>query len=204
MRPVNRDAPAGISWAKAPEASRRENVAEAATVTALVDLACAGDRSAFESLVRARSDSMFRLSVAILGDEADAADAVQDAFIGVWRQLPRLREPDRFEAWLRRIVVNSCRMTLRSKARRRVREFPIDDLDAASSPGRGPNDADLLRAALRNLPADQRAILALHHLEGRPLAEIAEALAIPVGTAKSRLFAARAALGRALGEEDRR
>ena len=177
---------------------------ETPAVGALVDLACAGDRSAFDSLIRARADSMFRLSVAILGDESDAADAVQDAFIGVWRQLPRLREPDKFEAWLRRIVVNSCRMTLRAKARRRVREVPIEDFDPAASPGRDNDDVELLRAALRVLPADQRSILALHHLEGRPLAEIAEVMAIPVGTAKSRLFTARAALVRALGEEDRR
>jgi len=179
-------------------------VVEAATVSTLVDLASAGDRSAFESLVRSRADSMFRLSVAILGDEADAADAVQDAFIGVWRQLPRLREPERFEAWLRRIVVNSCRMTLRAKARRGVREMPIGDMDPAAAPARETGDVELLRIALRDLTADQRSILALHHLEGRPLAEIAEVLAIPVGTAKSRLFTARAALVRALGEEDRR
>jgi RNA polymerase sigma-70 factor, ECF subfamily len=183
---------------------RRERVTDALPARTLVDLARDGDRTAFESLVRSRTDSMFRLSLAILGNETDAADAVQEAFIGVWRQLPRLREPDRFEPWLKRIVVNSCRMSLRSKARRRVRELPLGDVDPEAARPRDSSDADWLRLSLHALTPDQRAILALHHLEGRPLAEIAETLAIPVGTAKSRLFTARAALLRALGEEGHR
>ncbi len=147
---------------------------------------------------------MYRLSLAILGDEMDAADALQDAFVGAWRHLPTLREADRFEAWLERIVVNTCRMSLRARSRRRVREKPLEDLGPTTSSGAGSGDAGLLRAAIERLSADQRAILALHYFEDRPLTEIAEVLSIPVGTAKSRLFAARAALVRALGEENRR
>ena len=94
-------------------------------------------------------------------------------------------------------------MKLRAKARRQVREITFDGLDAAESVPSDNADAGRLRTALARLTPDQRAILALHHLEGLPVVQIAETLAIPVGTAKSRLFAARNALVRALGEEDR-
>jgi RNA polymerase sigma-70 factor, ECF subfamily len=172
----------------------------------LVDLARSGDVDAFESLVRARIDAMYRLSLAILGNESDAADAAQETFVAVWRRLPQLRDPDRFDAWLGRVAVNSCRMVLRARGRRRVRELPLSDMDAVDVLAAGPadaprRDAEILKAAIRHLSLDHRAVLALHHLEGRPVAEIADFLGIPVGTAKSRLFNARAALDRALREE---
>jgi RNA polymerase sigma-70 factor (ECF subfamily) len=182
-------------------------VVQAPTGRSLVDLACSGDAAAFESLVRSRMDSMYRLSLAILGDEADAADAAQQTFVAVWRELPHLRDLDRFDAWLGRIAVNSCRMALRARGRRRIRELPMAELGAtdeatlAGAAAARP-DAEILRPAIRRLSLDQRAILALHHLEGRPVSEIAETLRVPVGTAKSRLFNARAALARALRQEE--
>lgn len=172
----------------------------------LVDLARSGDAAAFESLVRSRMDATYRLSLAILGDGADAADATQETFVAAWRQLPSLRDLDRFDAWLQRVAVNACRMTLRSRGRRRVREIPMTELGGADESAFGAparSDADLLRSALRHLTLDQRAVLALHHLEGRPVAEVAEVLGIPVGTAKSRLFKARSELEKALREERR-
>jgi RNA polymerase sigma-70 factor (ECF subfamily) len=178
-------------------------VVEAPAVRSLVELARAGDTVAFESLVRNRTDAMYRLSLAILGNETDAADALQESLIGAWRHLPSLREADRFEAWLERIVVNACRMSLRARSRRRVREMPLDVFQTAMDPSAGRGDAGLLRVAIERISPDQRAILALHYFEDRPLAEIAAVLSIPVGTAKSRLFAARDALVRALGEENR-
>jgi RNA polymerase sigma factor (sigma-70 family) len=181
----------------------RARVAEAPAVRSLVELACAGDTAAFESLVRGRTDAMYRLSLAILGNETDAADALQDSLIGAWRHVRDLREADRFEAWLERIVVNTCRMSLRARSRRRVREIPLEVLESAVAPGGGRGDAALLRAVIQRLSPEQRAILALHYFEDRPLAEIAKVMAIPVGTAKSRLFNARAALLRAIGEEGR-
>jgi RNA polymerase sigma-70 factor (ECF subfamily) len=75
-------------------------VDEALAGRSLVDLARGGDAAAFESLVQSRMDAMYRLGLAILGDEADAADAAQMTFVAAWRQLPRLRELDRFDAWL--------------------------------------------------------------------------------------------------------
>jgi len=172
---------------------------------AVVVLARSGDGDAFESLVRSRMDSMYRLSLAILGDRNDAADAAQETFIAAWRQLPSLRDPDRFDAWLGRVAVNSCRMVLRARSRRRVRELPMEELEAVERGTVAGNpelaDAARLRAAIQHLSLDQRAILALHHLEERPLGEVAEILGIPVGTVKSRLFSARAALDRALRAE---
>ena len=97
----------------------------------LVDLARSGDAAAFESLVRSRMDAMYRLSLAILGDEADAADAAQETFVTAWRELPRLRDLDRFDAWLQRVAVNSCRMVLRARGRRRIREIPMAEMDSA-------------------------------------------------------------------------
>lgn len=187
---------------------------EATAMRSLVEQARAGDASAFESLVESRVDAMYRLSFAILGDETDAADAVQESLIEAWRHLPKLREADRFGAWLERIVVNSCRMSIRARSRRRVREMPMGGLETtpeamagATTVGfddRAGRDEALLRSAVRRLPPDQNAILALHYFEGRSLAEIAEVLSIPVGTAKSRLFKARVELVKAIAEEGRR
>jgi RNA polymerase sigma-70 factor (ECF subfamily) len=151
-------------------------------------------------------DAVYRLTSAILGDEADARDAAQETFVSAWRELARLRDPDRFEAWLQRVAVNASRMTLRARGRRRVREVPSSRVEALASqvaPDRETDtDAARLDAALRLLSVDQRAILVLHHLEGCPLAEIAVILEIPIGTAKSRLFHARRALGSALRAEE--
>ena len=91
----------------------------------LVERARRGDREAYEELVRRRIDSMVRTARAILGHEADAQDAVQEAFVAAWRRLPGLRDPERFDAWLGRILLNACRMALRR--RRGVREIRIVD-----------------------------------------------------------------------------
>src|SRR3954464_12467599 len=85
----------------------------------------AGDREAFEQIVLAKSEPLFRTSLAILGNEADARDATQEAFVAAWRAMPGLRDFDRFDAWLGRILINECRMALRH--RRRSRETPIDE-----------------------------------------------------------------------------
>jgi RNA polymerase sigma-70 factor (ECF subfamily) len=185
---------------------RRERPIGPALDRSLIDRARNGDLDAFETIVRARMDAVYRLTSAILGDEADARDAAQETFVLAWRELPRLREPDKFEAWLQRVAVNAARMTLRARGRRRVREIPSSQVDShaglvATDDGAGA-DAARLDAALVMLPVDQRAILVLHHLDGRPLAELATILDIPVGTVKSRLFAARRALEAALRADE--
>ncbi len=150
-------------------------------------------------------DAVYRLSFAILADEADARDAAQDTFVTAWRQIGKLRDPERFDAWLQRVAVNAARMTHRSRRRRGVREIPasrvggVADLPATASPVE--TDARTLEVALSRLSIDQRSILALHHLEGRSVAELAEILDIPTGTVKSRLHTARQALHAALRAE---
>jgi len=172
----------------------------------LADRARHGDLDAFEELMHARIDAIYRLSYAIVGDEADARDATQETFIGAWKRLRELRDPERFDAWLQRIAVNSARMTLRARGRRRVREIPSGDVAALAVVADGAvttvrSDAALLGAALDTLPTDQRTILVLHHLEGHGVAELAVILEIPVGTVKSRLHTARRTLQDALAAE---
>ena len=112
---------------------RRDTPIGPAIDRSVIDRARNGDLDAFESIVRARMDAVYRLTSAILGDEADARDAAQETFVAAWRELPRLREPDKFEAWLQRVAVNASRMTLRARGRRRVREIPSSQVDALAS-----------------------------------------------------------------------
>ena len=178
--------------------------------TTLVARACHGDVEAFEELVRGRADRVVRLAMAIVADETDARDVAQEAFIAAWRRLSGLRDPDRFDAWLTRIVVNQARMALRTRRRRRIREIPAAEMAGHAGdgqparPDRSANpidgDAGRLAEALDTLDPDRRAILAMHHLEGLSVADIATTLEVPVGTVKSRLFTARQALERALAE----
>jgi RNA polymerase sigma-70 factor (ECF subfamily) len=172
---------------------------------AVIEQARSGDRDAFATIVHERMESVYRLSLAILGDEADARDATQETFVATWRRLASLRDIDRFDAWFQRIAVNAARMTLRGRRRRQVREIASEDVArrAGIDPTTTTNDADRLGRAIAELSVDQRTILALHHLEGQGLAEIANVLGIPVGTAKSRLFSARRKLERTLAEADR-
>ncbi|MEO6350530.1 MAG: sigma-70 family RNA polymerase sigma factor [Candidatus Limnocylindrales bacterium] len=164
----------------------------------------AGDREAFELIVVSKGEPLFRTARAILGNEADARDATQEAFVACWRRLGDLREIDRFDAWLGRILVNECRMTLRS--RRRVREVHVDD--AADGFDRLPATAYARQAAptepsdfddaFARLSVDQRSLLVLHHLHGHGVREIGAWLGIPTGTVKWRLNRARNALRREL------
>src|SRR5690242_17450558 len=89
----------------------------------LVERARRGDLDAFESIVRDRMGAVYRVSLAIVGNEADAADATQDAFVAAWKQIRSLKDPLRLEAWLGRIAINSARMVVRARSRRSVREI---------------------------------------------------------------------------------
>ena len=168
----------------------------------LVERARRGDADAFVALIEERQRAMTRIAGAILGNEADAADALQEALVSMWRELPRLRDTARFDVWADRILVNACRLVLRRRARRRVRDVPLDDApEATDAGGAAVEERDAFNRAFNRLSADARAVIVLHHLEERPVAEIAAALGIPVGTVKSRLFAARRDLERALAEQ---
>jgi RNA polymerase sigma-70 factor (ECF subfamily) len=176
--------------------------------SALVERARAGDRPAFEALIAIRLERLLRLALSILGNEADARDAVQDSCLKAWRELPRLRDADRFEAWLWRITINACRSSLRGRRRANVHEIAIDDPASGSEPAEPGHPfaddvtvKDAIRRAFRRLDPDKRAILVLHYVEERPVTEIARLLGVAEGTAKSRLHAARRSLERALEAE---
>lgn len=166
----------------------------------LVARAGGGDHLAFGQLVETRLDRAFRTANAILGNEADARDATQEAFTSAWVNLPRLRDVDRFDAWLNRILMNRCRDALRR--RNRSREIAMDDLSLVDI-GLDDQAGDIggLNAAFETLNLAHRELLVLHHLHHEPVADIARRLGIPVGTAKWRLHAARQALERALETE---
>ncbi len=154
----------------------------------LIERAKRGDHDAFADLVDqaiARLDAAARL---ILRDHDLARDAVQEGLIRAWRDLPGLRDPDRFDAWLYRLTVNAC-LDLARRRRRRPMEVELTTMD---SPGMSDVSGDLARRellddALRSLDPPHRAVVALHYLLGMPLREVAATLGIPVGTAKSRL-----------------
>jgi RNA polymerase sigma-70 factor, ECF subfamily len=172
----------------------------------LVEAARGGDRAAYDALVRRKVESVLRTTRTILGNEADAQDATQEAFVAAWRHLPRLRDVDKFEAWFGRILVNACRQTLRHRSVVREIAMPDDPRDRhfqarASDPGSSVIDAMSFDRAFERLSIDDRAILTLHHGDGRGLAEVGVILGIPTGTVKSRLLRARRALERSLERE---
>lgn len=164
----------------------------------LVRRAAGGDADAFEALVAPRLNRVFRTASAILGNEGDAHDVVQDAFVAAWRHLPRLRDAAKFDEWLNKTIVNRCRDELRR--RRRSREVHLDgahDLSSIDST-RSVGEIAAINAAFGMLSVDHRHLLVMHHLHGVSVADLATELHIPEGTTKSRLHAARAALERAL------
>ena len=181
----------------------------------LVERAASGDRAAFDLLLRPRLDRLYRLAYSITRHDSDARDATQDACVLAWRELPRLRERDKFDAWLSQILVNAARGVVRRTGRVRVRELSVDpDPDAAADfPARREPavaaetdtfaDGDAIRRAFGRLDGTTRALLVLHYVEGRPLAEIAADTGSPLGTVKWRLSNARRALERALEAEER-
>lgn len=179
----------------------------------IVQRARDGDVGAFELLLERRLTSLLRLAVAILGDEIDARDAVQQACVSAWRELPRLRDIDRFDAWLQRILTNQCRSALRSRRRRRLREIPVSQLerdalaDFATESVAGPAEhterLELVERAFERLRADDRTLLVRHYLAERSVPEMAADLDLPLSTVKWRLHRARGALDRALELERR-
>jgi RNA polymerase sigma-70 factor (ECF subfamily) len=154
----------------------------------LVEQARRGDREAFAVLVHQVSDQLYAVAQRILRDHGLAEDALQNALVLAWRRIPHLREPDRFEAWIHRILVNAC-YDESQRARPWVASVRILPVDGPSTPDGSAAlaDRDELERAFRRLPVDQRAVFVLHHYLGLPLVEVAEILDIPAGTARSRL-----------------
>jgi RNA polymerase sigma factor (sigma-70 family) len=170
----------------------------------LVIRARSGDHDAFSTLAAGAVDRLHRTAWLILRSDADAADAVQEALLQAWLHIAAVRDPDRFDAWLTRLLVNVC-IAQATRERRRtanLRALPVDG-PAAPDELLSIADRDLLDRGFRRLPPDQRAILVLHHFLGYAPAEIAETLGIPPGTARSRLFNAHRAMRAALDADAR-
>ena len=170
----------------------------------LVDRAMRGDREAFTSLARDRADRCYAVAYRVLRDPHRAQDAVQQALFGAWRDLPNLRDPERFDAWLLKLVVNACYSEARTERRwsAKVRLIPLDQPDEPDV-ARTVANRDELEHAFRRLTAEQRAVVVLHHHLGYPLTEIAATLGIPEGTARSRLHYAVRQLRTVLDPADR-
>jgi RNA polymerase sigma factor (sigma-70 family) len=171
----------------------------------LVELARDGDVDAFSQLASASIADLYAVAHLILRDTPRAEDAVQDALVEAWRSIRGLRDPDRFDAWMHRLLVRACHRHGRVQKRRDVVELHLLDTDAP----RLEDDAmslanrDQLERGFRRLPLDQRAVVVLHFYRGLPLTEVAEILAIPAGTAKSRLHRATQTLRAALEADAR-
>jgi RNA polymerase sigma-70 factor (ECF subfamily) len=169
----------------------------------LVTQAQQGDEGAFSAIAREIAGRLYAIAYRILRDHDRADDASQQAIVRIWRDLPSLRDPARFEAWAFRILVNICY----GEARRAKRDHEIPGFGADPM---APDDAvtiadrDQLERGFSRLPADQRAVLVLQHYLDLGLPEIAEMLEVPLGTVKSRSHAARRAMRAALEADDRR
>jgi RNA polymerase sigma-70 factor (ECF subfamily) len=172
---------------------------------ALVELARGGDEEAFASLIRMAGDRLMAIAFRILRDADRAEDAVQQAIVTAWRDLPALRDPDRFGGWLYRVLVNACYVEARRTRRwdANVRVLVPEAVGGPSADLLSIEDRDELERAFRRLPPEQRAVFVLHHYIGMAVADIGEALEIPVGTVKSRLHYATAGLRAAIEADSR-
>ena len=158
----------------------------------LVSRAQAGRLDAFEELVRRHRLGAYRVALRMLGDESDAEDATQDAFVQAWRNLDRFRADAAFSTRMYRIVTNRCLNMLR--ARRRTEPLPEDREAPASRPDRiaeGRWQVEQLQRAIGRLTPEQRAPLVLRELQGCSYEEIAEVLGLSISAVKSRLHRAR-------------
>ena len=170
----------------------------------LVEAASHGDREAYADLVRSRGDRLFAIAQRILRDVHRAEDAVQEALVIAWRDLPSLRDPDRFDAWLYRVLVRACVAEARRDRRigATIRVLPAE-LPGGSDDYVAVADRDELERGFRRLPVEQRAIIVLRHFVGLEPAAIAEVLGIPAGTVRSRLHHAHRAMRAALDADAR-
>jgi RNA polymerase sigma-70 factor (ECF subfamily) len=171
----------------------------------LVVRARAGDRDAFSELAARSIGRLTAVARMILRDEYAAQDAVQETFIEAWRSLPGLREPDRFEAWLRRLLVRSSYKGVRRNTRIEAVEIRLTPADEPAFAGleRDLDLHDQLERGLARLPVDQRTVVVLVYYLDLPLADAAQAMGVPLGTTKSRLNRATQAL-RAVIDADSR
>ena len=171
----------------------------------LAERARGGDHDAFSALVDGSIGRLYAVACLILRDRDRAHDAVQEALVAAWRDIRGLRDPERVDAWFRRLVVRACYRQARSERRRQIVTLRVidDEPPVSPSPELTVLDRDRLERGFAKLSPDHRAILVLTHYLGLPLHEVAETLDIPNGTAKSRMNRAIAAMRAALDADDR-
>jgi RNA polymerase sigma-70 factor (ECF subfamily) len=159
--------------------------------TRLVERAREGDDSAFSELVDLDGNLCYAIAYRILRDPERAQDAVQQAFLLAWRELPQLRDVERFGPWLHKLLVNACYDELRRHRRwsTRIRALPMDG-PGGPDPMLTVEDRDMLDRAFARLTPQHRAVFVLHHHAGLPLTDIADVVGVPIGTGKSRLHPA--------------
>jgi len=170
----------------------------------LVQAAQHGDQEAFASLAVAVGSRLHAVAHRILRDVTLAEDATQQALLAIWRDLPRLRDPARFEAWSYRLVVRACYAEGRRERRWAPNLYLIHPDEAVAGEGLGSvHDRDQLERGFRRLSIDHRAVVVLHHYLDLPLDEVAETLGVPIGTVRSRLHYAMRGLRAALDADAR-
>lgn len=171
----------------------------------LVEQAMHGDEGAFDALIGRVGDGLYSVACRILRDTTLAQDATQEALLQAWRNLPRLRDPDRFEAWAYRLLVNACHAEARRERRHRgtLQLLPHDEPMVSDAASRIAAQ-DLIDRAFRQLSVEHRTVVVLVHYLGRTPSEAAEIMGTPVGTARSRLHYAHAQLRAAVEADARR
>jgi len=170
----------------------------------LVERAQAGDRDAYEQLARRVARRLFLVASRLLRDADAAEDAVQATLVTIWRDLPSLRDPDRFDAWSYRLVVRHCQNQGRRERRMGVLVVDLSaDVRSAADEVADVAVRDQLGRAFASLSSEHRVVVVLHHLVGLPIGEIAEILEIPYGTVGSRLHHAMRAMRASLEAADR-
>lgn len=187
-------------------ALRVDNLASGEGEAILVRQAKAGDIASFEALYRAYNERIFNFAKQMVRSEADAADVVQETFVRAWKSLPKLRDETAFCGWLYRITRNQSNELLSRKQRGEVSlECKSPEVCNIAATGTGPEECALdseavalLDRAMSELSPDHRAAVAMHHLQGMNVVDVAKALCVPQGTILSRLARARAVLRRKL------
>lgn len=170
-----------------------------------MELARDGNLDAFSELASASIAGLYAVARLILRDSDRAEDAVQDALVEAWQNVRSLRDPDRFDAWMHRLLVRACYRHARREKRRVLVEIHLLETDAPRPDDGAMSfaDRDQLERGFERLDVDQRAVIVLHFYLGLPLTEVADVLAIPAGTAKSRLHRATQTLRAALEADAR-
>lgn len=172
----------------------------------LVRRAASGEQKAFDALVRLVSNRLYGIAYRILRDQYLAEDALQQALINIWNELPRLRGADRFDAWTYRVIVRAATAEgRRAGPGRATAPLLPSDSDASRAPDdyRAVADRDQLERGFSRITPEQRAVLVLQHYAGLSHAEIADALGISTGTAGSRIHYAARALRAAIEADTR-